>query len=278
MHQVRVEAELIGERGQKAFSRPIAMTKTLKFLTYNVHSGIGTDRRYNLSRIRKVLDQEKPDIAAIQELDCRRQRTSYHDQAKELAAGLAMNSFYCATRPTDTGSFGMAVLSPFSVVHRHEYDLSYNPRREPRYCLRVDVQVEPRAIIHVFNCHLGLATRERRFQRQQMLSEAILLSEDLHHPVVLMGDFNDRPISVVHRNLRRHFTDAYNAVGKHWGPTFKVGPIPIRLDHIYVSRDIRVRECWVRTDNLTKVASDHRPVLAIAEVTWNGVSAPAQHD
>src|SRR5262245_34739255 len=171
----------------------------------------------------------------------------------------------------------MAVLSPFSVVQRHEYDLSYNARREPRYCLRVDVEVAPGAIIHVFNCHIGLATRERRFQRRQMLSEAILLSEDLHHPVVLMGDFHDLPISVVHRNLRRHFSDAYNAVGKRWGPRFEVGPFPIRPDHIYVSPDIRVRECWVRTDDLAKLASDHRPVLANADVTWREASSPSQH-
>jgi len=110
--------------------------------------------------------------------------------------------------------------------------------------------------------------RERKFQRKQMLSDAILLSEDLHHPVILMGDFNDRPISVVHRNVKRHFKDAYNAVGKYWGPTFKAGPIPLRLDHIYVGPSIRVLDCRVLTDALTRVASDHRPVIATVEVTW----------
>ena len=69
-----------------------------------------------------------------------------------------------------------------------------------------------------------------------MVSDAILLSKELHHPVVVMGDFNDRPISVVHRTLRKHFTDAFTAAGKRWGPTFRVGPIPFRLDHIYRQR------------------------------------------
>jgi endonuclease/exonuclease/phosphatase family metal-dependent hydrolase len=101
-----------------------------------------------------------------------------------------------------------------------------------------------------------------------MVSDAILLSEELHHPVVVMGDFNDRPISVVHRTLRKHFTDAFRASGKRWGPTFKVGPIPIRLDHIYVSGGIRVLDCWVRNDELALVSSDHRPVIASVEVTW----------
>src|SRR5262245_49196199 len=180
------------------------LTTRLKLLTYNIHSGIGVDGRYDLSRIRDVLRDEKPDIAALQELDHGMWRTAYKDQSKELAAALMMNSFFCATRPIERGAFGMAVLSRFSIVGQQEYNLSYRPHREPRYCLRTDIQVRPKFVLHVFNCHLGLATRERQFQRKKLLSDTILLSEDLHHPVILMGDFNDRPISVVHRNLRSH--------------------------------------------------------------------------
>jgi endonuclease/exonuclease/phosphatase family metal-dependent hydrolase len=244
------------------------LVRRLKLLTYNIHSGIGVDKRYDLSRIHRVLEEEKPDIAAIQELDCRMWRTSYEDQSTALATRLEANTFYCATRPIEKGSWGMAVLSHFNAVQQCEYDLSYQPHREPRFCLRVDIEVDAGKVLHVFNCHLGLGTRERSFQRTKMLSDAILLSEDLHHPVVLMGDFNDRPIPVVHRGLRRHFKDAFTATGKYWGPTFKAGPIPVRLDHIYVSPGIRIIDCTVRTDNLTKIASDHRPVIATVEVSW----------
>ena len=249
------------------------LTRRLKLLTYNIHSGFGVDRRYNLDRIREVLASESPDIAALQELDCRMWRSGYADQAKDLAEALSLNAFFCPTRQVESGAFGMAVLSPFPVIRRKQYDLSYHPNREPRSCFRTDLQIEPSAVLHVFNCHLGLAIRERTFQRKQMLSDAILLSEDLQHPVVLMGDFNDRPISVVHRQLRRHFNDAYSAAGKHWGPTFKAGPFPIRLDHIYVNPAIRVVDCSVRTDSLTRVASDHRPVIATVEVIWPDAAA-----
>src|SRR5688572_25030996 len=127
------------------------MTRRLKLLTYNIHSGIGNDRRYDLGRIREVLDQEKPDIAAIQELDCRMWRTSFEDQSNELATALSTNAFFCATRPIEQGSFGMAVLSPFPMVRRKQYDLSYRPHREPRFCLRTDLEIEPNVVVHVFN-------------------------------------------------------------------------------------------------------------------------------
>jgi endonuclease/exonuclease/phosphatase family metal-dependent hydrolase len=246
----------------------MAVTRRLTFMTYNIHSGVGVDKRYDLRRISRVLKNERPHVAALQELECRSGRTSFDDQSNVLANDLALTPSFCATRPAGQGSFGIAVLSTFAVLHHQQYDLSYQPHCEPRYCLRVDLEVEPGAVLHVFNCHLGLTVRERTFQRKQMVSDAILLSEELHHPVVVMGDFNDRPISVVHRNLRKHFADAFRASGKRWGPTFRAGPIPIRLDHIYVSEGIRVLDCWVRNDELTRVASDHRPVIASVEVTW----------
>lgn len=244
------------------------ITRRLTFVTYNIHSGVGVDQRYDLGRIGRVLKDERPHVAALQELECRSGRTADDDQSAILASDLALTSSFCASRSAANGSFGLAVLSAFRVLHHRQYDLSYGTRHEPRSCLRVDVEVEPGAVLHVFNCHLGLTVRERTFQRKQMVSDAILLSEELRHPVVVMGDFNDRPIPVVHRALRHHFTDAFTAAGKRWGPTFRLGPIPIRLDHIYVSDHVRVLDCRVRNDELARVASDHRPVIASVEVTW----------
>jgi endonuclease/exonuclease/phosphatase family metal-dependent hydrolase len=237
-------------------------------MTYNIHSGVGLDKRYDLGRIRRVLNEERPDIAALQELECGSRRTSFDDQSSLVAGDPALTASFCATRPAGKGSFGLSVVSPFRVVQQQHYDLSWSSR-EPRYCQRVDLEVAPGAVLHVFNCHLGLGARERRFQRKQMVSDAILLSKELRHPVVLMGDFNDRPIPVVHRDLRKHFTDAFTAIGKRAGPTFKAGPVALRLDHIYLGAGIRVLDCWVRNDELTRVASDHRPVIAAVEVRWS---------
>ena len=239
------------------------ITRRLKLLTYNIHSGVGTDGRYDPGRIRRILEEEQPLITALQEVES----GADGDQADALAAGLPAIASFCATRASGKGSFGIATLSPLRVVQCEKYDLSYRGS-EPRYCLRTDLEVEPGAMLHVFNCHLGLALRERRFQRDRMLSDAILLSRELHHPVVLMGDFNDSPVSVIHSRLRRHFRDAYRASGRRWGPTFRAGIIPIRLDYIYVSRGIRVGDCLVRKDALARAASDHLPVAATVEVSW----------
>ena len=239
----------------------------MRLVTYNIHAAVGRDRRVDLERIANVLGEQRPDVVALQEVDRGRDRTGLTDQAAELAAALGLSSRFCTTRTFDCGDFGLAVLSRFPVVAAHEYDLSYNNRREPRSCLRVDLELAPGMLLHVFNCHLGLATLERLYQRQRMLSDAILLSEELKDPVVLMGDFNDRPVSVVHPQLREHFVDAFRATGKRLGATtFRYGPLNLRLDHIYVSPQIRVVDCAVCRTGKAKVASDHRPLIAEIEL------------
>ena len=46
------------------------ITRRLTLLTYNIHSGVGTDGRYDLGRIGRVLQAARPDVAALQELEC----------------------------------------------------------------------------------------------------------------------------------------------------------------------------------------------------------------
>jgi endonuclease/exonuclease/phosphatase family metal-dependent hydrolase len=240
------------------------ITRRLKLLTYNIHSGIGRDGRCNLGRVQHILAEEQPVIAALQEIE----RTPQIDQVQDLSMALSATASFCATRASGDGSFGLAILSRLRALSCERYDLSSGRAREPRYCLRTDLEVESGAVLHVFNCHLGLSLQERRLQRDRLLSDAILLNQDLHHPVVLMGDFNDSPVSVIHSRLRRHFQDAYRATGRRWGPTFRAGVIPIRLDYIYLSPGIRVLDCSVRRDPLARIASDHLPVLATVEISW----------
>ena len=261
-----VQAGMAGARAQIPAVASLG-SRRLRIATWNIHSAVGVDGRHDLGRIGSVLCEVRPDVVALQEVDRGLRRTAFEDQAAGLAARLGFGSRFCATRTASPGDFGIAVLSRFPVVAAHEYDLTYGERREPRSCLRVDLAPTGDTRLHVFNCHFGLATLERRYQRRRMLSDAILLSEELHDPVVLMGDFNDRPVSVVHSSLRQHFTDAYRATGKRRGATFGFGPLRLRLDHIYVSRQMRIIDCAVCRTQTARIASDHRPLVAEVEIS-----------
>src|SRR5689334_18322312 len=95
--------------------------RRLKFITYNVHSGIGRDGRRDVDRIRKILQDERADVAALQEIE----QASEADQAQELAESVSATASFCATRPAGNGLFGLAVITALPVLHCEKYDLSY---------------------------------------------------------------------------------------------------------------------------------------------------------
>ena len=57
----------------------------LTLVSYNIHSGIGTDGRFDLHRVGEVLREIDADIIALQEVGDFRGKTSREDQPEHLA-------------------------------------------------------------------------------------------------------------------------------------------------------------------------------------------------
>lgn len=221
-----------------------------------------------LDRIIEIIAVENPDIVALQEVDKNLDRSAFNDQTRIIGTELAMNHHHCVNRFIADGEYGITTLTRFPIVNKQRHDLSYNKRNvEPRGSLRTDLLVEDPKFkyLHFFNVHLGLGVRERQHQRRRLLSESILLDDTMQDPVVVAGDFNDRPISVVHSELRQHFLDAVDLIGQSKKATFRWGPVKFRLDHIYLSKQLHAIEAHVIKTSLTRVASDHLPLVATVE-------------
>jgi vancomycin resistance protein VanJ len=133
--------------------------------------------------------------------------------------------------------------------------------------------------IVVYSCHLatprwaltgmkhprsGLATLRANLDFRVHESERLalqVLGETL--PVVLCGDLNAPEPSLVCRHLTRAgLTDAFGAAGAGYGYTYgattRLGHAYVRIDHIMVSHQWQVLNCWVGNAE----GSDHRPVFA----------------
>ncbi len=77
-------------------------------------------------------------------------------------------------------------------------------------------------------------------------------------PTVLAGDFNSTRDTALHTDLRRHLADTWERGGHGFGGTVRfLGLVPLRVDHVYASRGIAVKEAVV----LDAGCSDHRPLL-----------------
>ncbi len=240
--------------------------QTLKVMSYNIHYGIGRDKKYDIHRIIEVIKRERPDVVALQEVDNHLSRTGYENQSKMIADALNMEYFHCVNRRIMGGEFGITTLTRYRVLENSRHELTYKSHFEPRGSLQTDINVNNNSNLHVFNVHLGLNTRERQYQRERLLSHSILLADKLRDPIIVMGDFNDRPISVVHSKLRHYFTDVFQSTGKVDGGTLHWGPLKIRLDYIYISHQLKLVDAYVLKDSLSALASDHFPLVAIVKV------------
>jgi endonuclease/exonuclease/phosphatase family metal-dependent hydrolase len=117
--------------------------------------------------------------------------------------------------------------------------------------------------------------RVEHVERLQHTAE--LLGRDWVHearalgPTVLCGDFNAGPRSDVYRKLTAELRDAQSlAPGPGPRGTFPAFFPLMRIDHVLVSPELRVRQCRVWSGWQAKLASDHLPLVVDLSVERNG--------
>lgn len=80
-------------------------------------------------------------------------------------------------------------------------------------------------------------------------------------PIVVTGDFNATSASAFHGRVIRTLDDAWNLANSGGGATWPNGVFPLppmRLDHVYLSRDLTITTIRIGTGT----NSDHRPLVA----------------
>jgi endonuclease/exonuclease/phosphatase family metal-dependent hydrolase len=234
-------------------------------MTYNVHRCLGRDGKISPQRIAKVIGEGSPDIIALQELDCRLARTGSVDQARVIADLLTMQFHFHACLQMEKGFYGNAVLSRFPLRLVQAEALPTFPSKpglERRGAVWVEIPVGPFRV-QVINTHLGLSQRERLVQAEHLAGPGWLKNPECRPPVVLCGDLNALPASPVHRLFRHLLSDATRlGVSRRISGTWPSLLPLFRIDHVFVSREVKVRRAAVLRTPLARLASDHLPLLA----------------
>lgn len=250
---------------------------SIRIMSWNVHGMRGRDGRHDPERVAQVLTEARVDVAGLQEVGALRGTGELADPSGTLAELTGLVAAYGLTEMRGGFPFGNCILSRHHVSATRTYDLSV-PGREPRGCLRADIDV-PGGAIHFFNVHLGLAWRERRRQAARLLSADILRDTALRYPLVLVGDFNSpwARVAAVPRWIGRHLRDGA-ALGGAPGPTFPSRFPILRLDRAFVSSALHVTSAEVVTTSAARLASDHLPVVLDLELAAEAQRPPAARD
>ncbi|MGO4574231.1 endonuclease/exonuclease/phosphatase family protein [Microvirga sp. 2TAF3] len=239
--------------------------RSLRILTYNVHRWLGTDRQISPGRIAEVIASCSPDIVALQEVRVGRVHKGHPDQAEIVATRLGMDLHFQPTIRILGEQYGIAVLTrhPSRIVKAGRLpSLSPGPAFEKRSALWVSVEVGGHPV-QVINAHLSLRSRERRAQAAALLGDDWIGHPDCADPAVLLGDFNAPPYSRSYHLFASRLRDAQlsNPSGDPQ-PTFHTRAPVLRLDHVFVTKSVEIVAAAPVRNQLTRVASDHFPLLA----------------
>ncbi|MCJ8140752.1 endonuclease/exonuclease/phosphatase family protein [Falsirhodobacter halotolerans] len=219
--------------------------------SYNIHKGIGIDRRRDLARIAKVIGELDADIVALQEADARFGDRRGLLDLEAMRRDLGLRRVEVEGHPLAHGWHGnvMLVKDGVEVADVHQIPL---PGLEPRGAVVADLVVHGVAM-RAIATHMALLGHSRVKQVATVLDRLAALTA---RPTVLMGDMNEwRRSSHTLRGFFPHFPENRSA------PSFPA-PYPILpLDRVMLSKG-EIVSFAAHVSPLSRRASDHLPVRA----------------
>ncbi len=229
--------------------------RDLRIMTYNVHNGVGVDGVRDHGRVAEVIDRQRADVVAIQEVDSVTGRSGGRYVLGELAAQTAMYPLFAPAIEHDGGLYGIGLLvrhKPQSVSR-----IALPGREEERALLIADYPDYAVACVH-----LSLTPDDALESVSIIRREAAARAGK---PFILAGDLNSLPGSAVIDSLGRDFVTV-NGGGV---PTYSADRPADAIDYVMVanSPDCHVARQYVVADT---VASDHRPVVATLKLPAGG--------
>ena len=235
--------------------------KTLRVMTYNIHVGVGMDKKLDLQRTAEVINAEHPDLVGLQEVDRGVKRTEVKDEIAELAKLTAMNYAFAHNLDYQGGQYGVAILSRYPIKQIDHRKYENRREAERRGMIRVEIEFAGRTINFV-TTHLDYQFEDGRvFETEQMLK----FLEGVKGPLIVVGDFNDEPGGNAYKLMLTGFEDAWIvAKKKEQGLSYPADKPAKRIDYVFTRQSdrIRTKQAWL----VNTLASDHLPVVADLEL------------
>ncbi|HEY3102309.1 MAG TPA: endonuclease/exonuclease/phosphatase family protein [Pyrinomonadaceae bacterium] len=243
---------------------PASNAKTIRVMTYNIHVGVGMDKKLDLQRIAGVINRQHPDLVGLQEVDRGVERTQRIDEIAELAKLTKMDYAFAFNLKYQGGQYGVAILSRLPIMAT-DHRLYQNTREaERRGFIRAEVRIDGR-IVNFVTTHLDYQYEDGRVFEAQQLLRAMA---DVKGPLIVVGDFNDVPTGGAYKLVTDQFEDAWTANrAADQGFSYPADKPTKRIDYIFTRRTdgIITKRTWI----VNTLASDHVPVVADLEIGKN---------
>jgi vancomycin resistance protein VanJ len=244
-----------------------AGTDRIRMMTYNIKGYLARNRPEGIALIAREIALHDPDLLVLQD-------AAELTELEEKSPG-AFRAIFGAQHTYSYAEYVVVSRYPLRDCKPRE---TSTRQRSSRYvtCIVAARGVEVAVITAHFMSPRGALSSARDGQPQAAdewrrnlavrMSQAETLAEEVRatqRPVILAGDLNAPEASLVVRTLlatglRDAFSTAGKGYGYTWGHSVRPGISFLRIDHILVSPEIGVAECFVGGPQ----ASPHRPVIA----------------
>lgn len=238
-------------------------SQTLTVMTYNIHHANPPshekDSLIDLKAIATVINNAKPDLVALQEIDANNGRAGMDiNEAKELARLTGMNYYFTRSIWFRDGAYGNAVLSRLPIRDTMRYELPAAPgvRAETRSLCMIRVQLKSGKELLFASTHLDQHRDDAsRMQQARVIADVVRKTTI---PCIIGGDFNAGPESAAILMLDSVMTRSCKTDCPLTIPTENPKKT---IDYIWYAPAAHFESKSVRTIPET-YASDHLPVLA----------------
>jgi endonuclease/exonuclease/phosphatase family metal-dependent hydrolase len=238
---------------------------TLRVMTYNIYHGEDPRQpgRSNLEEIATLIQKEKPDLVALQEVDSLTGRSASlsdgvpQNLIQELAEMTGMHCYFVKAIDFDGGGYGEGILSR-TPVNIQKFMLPIPKGGEKRALLVAQTKVSKESTLLFAGTHLCHQFAKNRLAQVQKINEVL---REAGQPIILAGDMNFVPGSESYRALQNYWTDLAKR-SKSADPTYSYENPSRRIDYLFLSKGA-LGQVEVAEVRVPKVGySDHMPLVA----------------
>jgi endonuclease/exonuclease/phosphatase family metal-dependent hydrolase len=228
----------------------------LKLLSWNIWE------KCNFEELKEFLKEKNADILCLQEVLVDDQTRDINSFLKDLGYSSAIGLSTSLEIDNKIISIYNGVFSKNKIVKSFLHPIS---EKIDRGVVEAVIKIDDK-MLHVFSVHLKHTHQQNsEFQNQQT---DILISVIPDMLSVVMGDFNSTPNSYPINKMKREMIDTDTSSKPTWClyekgcPECKLSEIKLKLDYIFLSRDIKFQNFEVGNSK----ASDHLPILVDIEI------------
>ena len=240
---------------------PVDSSRIVRVLTFNIYHGetVNADKKFDLDLLAKVINDVKPDLVALQEVDFKTKRARNLDLVTELGQRTKMAPIFGKAMTYDGGEYGEGALSKYSFLSTQNHPLRAREGKEPRAAIELNVMIESGDAIRFVGTHLD-HTRDNTDRNNQAKELNELFTKD-DMPTILAGDLNSRPESEAMKILFNEWEPSspeFEFTAPSDGPRAKI-------DYVLFSPANRWRVLETKVICNDK-ATDHCVVLSVLEL------------